>query len=130
MEFALAQVGAPYMHSYGPIGYDCSGLVMTAEGKDGVTLPWNSGQQAQWFKKRNLLAGNTRANRARLLPGDVVFWYGSIASTATISHCAVYVGRSLGRFMVVAAVDEAHGVMRHRLNWALPPVGFGLLSAA
>lgn len=129
VEYALAQVGKPYKFAAsGPKAFDCSGLVMQSLSQIGVTVPHQSGEQAETLH----IVPATPENKAKLKPGDVVFWYGEILwsgkhllTKQSITHCGLYVGRQGPLWMVVAAVDETHGVMRHRMNWALKPVGFG-----
>ncbi|MGA3526742.1 NlpC/P60 family protein [Melissospora conviva] len=76
--FACAQIGKPYVWaSAGPGSYDCSGLMLAAWRKAGVSLPHNARQQR----------GTTRSvERADLRPGDLVFYYGDL------HHVAMYVG--------------------------------------
>lgn len=127
VNYARAQVGKSYLFgAAGPDAFDCSGLVMRALEQIKVVLPHQSGQQAQWFADHKLLMPNTPDSRRHLIPGDVVFYYGDLTQTASITHCALYVGRGLsGRRRVVAAVDTDHGVMNHRMYHFLGPVGFG-----
>ncbi len=121
--YALAQVGKAYRYGeVGPYAFDCSGLVMKALAAGGKTVDHNSGRQVS----QTVHVQPTWANRLKLKPGDVVFWYGDIDVPESVTHCGLYIGRSkTGLFNCVAAVDRAHGVMKHRLNWALPPSGFG-----
>lgn len=130
VEYARAQVGKPYQFgAAGPGAFDCSGLVMRSLEQIGLVLPHQSGQQAQWFKDRGLLVPNTAANRQRLTPASVAFYYGQLEFTASITHCALYIGPGrTGLRIVVAAVDEQYGVCRQWMNrWHLAPVGFGLV---
>ncbi len=79
LAFAQSQLGKPY--SYGAAGsaaYDCSGLVLAAWKKAGVTLPRTSQQQ---------FAFGAKVAQADLRPGDLVFFYGP-----SPSHVAIYVG--------------------------------------
>lgn len=76
---AQQQVGVPYQ--YGgrtPMGFDCSGLVYYAYGKQGVTLPRTA--QAQYEHTR-------RVPRQKLQAGDLVFFYGGSAM-----HVGIYEG--------------------------------------
>lgn len=126
VDFAMKQVGLGYgFGKTGPKEYDCSGLVVASIGKLGWALPHNSGQQVQFFKRHRAL-GYATSGRTPLVPGDVVFYYGSPDNPASVSHCALYVGRSkTGLYMVVAAVDEHYGVKCHRMRWALRECGYG-----
>lgn len=67
----------------GPIGYDCSGLVLTAYRAAGLALPRTAAQQWSTGQHPPL---------ADLRPGDLLFW-GS--SPATIHHVAMYAGGGL-----------------------------------
>jgi cell wall-associated NlpC family hydrolase len=124
--FALAQVGKPYVFgAIGPDEFDCSGLVVAALKKLGLALPHNSSQQVSFFQDKDA-AAKLGAPRTDLVPGDVIFWYGSMSKPASVTHCALYVGRSpTGKYMVVAAVDENYGVKKHRMRWALKECGYG-----
>lgn len=65
IEFALAQVGKPYVFgAAGPNSYDCSGLVMAAYRTVGVTLPHST------FLMVNL---GKAVSAAELAPGDLIF---------------------------------------------------------
>jgi cell wall-associated NlpC family hydrolase len=81
LRFALTRRGDPYVWGgAGPNDFDCSGLVMWAYGKVGISLPhftgdqWNSGQHI---------------SRSQLEPGDLVFFF------PDISHVGLYVGDGL-----------------------------------
>jgi cell wall-associated NlpC family hydrolase len=75
---ALSQLGDPYVWGAdGPSSYDCSGLMMYAWGKAGVSLSHSSKAQA---------GEGRRVSRDQLMPGDLVFYY------SPISHVAMYIG--------------------------------------
>lgn len=123
--FARAQVGDRYQFGgVGPDVWDCSGLVQQAWARAGVALPHQSGEQAALLN----IVPYSKAARAKLQLGDVVFWYGQADHPASITHCALFSGRKPGLRQVIAAVDTRHGVMEHWLYWALPPVGFGYVA--
>lgn len=128
VDFAKAQVGKPYLFAgAGPDSFDCSGLVLAAWRQAGLVLPHQSGQQVKALRAVPF----SIANRRKLRPGDVVFYYGSISNPASVTHCALYVERDThGLRQVVAAVDDAHGVMEHWIAWALQPCGFGYVGHA
>lgn len=75
---ALSQQGKPYVWGEaGPSAYDCSGLVMWAYAKVGVSLPHSSAAQAQM---------GTRISISQLQPGDLVFW------GSPVHHVGIYIG--------------------------------------
>jgi peptidoglycan DL-endopeptidase CwlO len=78
VQAALDQMGDSYAWGAdGPSSFDCSGLMMYAWGKAGVSLSHSS--QAQASEGR-------RVSRANLMPGDLVF-FGS-----PIHHVGMYIG--------------------------------------
>ncbi|MGC4860008.1 NlpC/P60 family protein [Micromonospora sp. DT41] len=78
VKFACAQIGKPYVWgAEGPNSYDCSGLMLAAWAKAGVSLPHNAAQQSRVTKD---------VSRADLRPGDLVFYY------SDIHHVGMYVG--------------------------------------
>jgi cell wall-associated NlpC family hydrolase len=77
--FVFKQLGCPYSYgSVGPcsVGFDCSGLVMSAWASAGVTIPRDS--YSQW-------AALPHISTSALEPGDLLFYNG-------IGHVAMYVG--------------------------------------
>ena len=78
VEFALAQVGKPYVWGgSGPSSYDCSGLTSAAWAAAGKSLPHSSRMQ---------YSATARVSRDALQPGDLLF-YGS-----PIHHVSMYIG--------------------------------------
>jgi cell wall-associated NlpC family hydrolase len=78
VKFACAQIGKPYVWgAEGPNAYDCSGLMLAAWAKAGVSLPHNAAQQ------RRVTA---TVSRGELRPGDLVFYY------SDLHHVGMYVG--------------------------------------
>lgn len=78
VKFACAQIGKPYVWgAEGPNSYDCSGLMLAAWAKAGVSLPHNAAQQSRVTKD---------VSRADLRAGDLVFYY------SDIHHVGMYVG--------------------------------------
>ena len=108
---ALSQVGAPYVWgAAGPSSYDCSGLVLWAYGRVGVSLPHYSGA---------MYAMTTRISASQLQPGDLVFWGGGGSE-----HVAIYMGGN----QLVHAFGAQRGVAVTNLNgWWKPPTGYGRL---
>ena len=79
VSFAYAQIGCPYVFGgTGPCqsGFDCSGLVMSAWGAAGVSIPRTS--EEQW-------AGLPHVPLSDLEPGDIIVYNGA-------GHVAMYVG--------------------------------------
>ena len=79
---ALSEIGTPYVWAgSSPGGFDCSGLVMYAYSKMGVSLPHSS--YAQW----NV---GTAVPKDQLQAGDIVFFDG-------LGHEGIYIGN--GQFV-------------------------------
>jgi peptidoglycan DL-endopeptidase CwlO len=78
VQTALNQLGDPYVWGAdGPDSFDCSGLMMYAWGKAGVSLSHSSKAQA---------SEGRRVSKSQLRPGDLVFYY------SPISHVGMYIG--------------------------------------
>lgn len=76
VQFALAQLGKPYRWgASGPAGYDCSGLVMVAFSRIGLSLPHFTGA---------LIGYGHAVARNALQRGDIVF--------PSNHHVAIYIG--------------------------------------
>ncbi|MFE2868832.1 NlpC/P60 family protein [Embleya sp. NPDC059259] len=81
--YAKAQLGKPYVWGgEGPRGYDCSGLVMQAWRKAGVTMTHFAA--TQYFE-------STPVSYRNLRPGDLIFWT-ETKSASDIHHVAMYLG--------------------------------------
>lgn len=79
--WALTQQLKPYVWgAEGPNSFDCSGLVMWAYQKVGISLPHYTGDQ--W-------TAGTHVSRDELRPGDLVFFY------SDLHHVGVYIGAGL-----------------------------------
>ncbi|MDT5035410.1 MAG: peptidoglycan DL-endopeptidase CwlO [Micromonosporaceae bacterium] len=75
---ACGLIGKPYIWAgAGPVGYDCSGLTMTAWSAAGVRLDHSA---------RNQKSRTKGISRGDLRPGDLIFFY------RDIHHVAIYVG--------------------------------------
>jgi peptidoglycan DL-endopeptidase CwlO len=97
---AMSRRGDPYVWgAAGPGAFDCSGLVVWAFAREGITLPhytgdlWNSGAHIP---------------RADLEPGDLVFFF------PDISHVGIYLGNGL----MVDAPDFGETVRIDPVLWA------------
>jgi peptidoglycan DL-endopeptidase CwlO len=91
--FVFAQQGCPYNYgSTGPcsVGFDCSGLVMSAWASAGVSIPRDT--YGQW-------AALPHVSESDLQPGDLLFYNG-------IGHVAMYVGNG----MIIDAPTEGESV--------------------
>jgi cell wall-associated NlpC family hydrolase len=99
VETALAQLGDPYVWGAdGPNSFDCSGLMMYAWGKAGVSLSHSSKEQSNEGR---------RVSKSELMPGDMIFYY------QPISHVAMYIGNGRivhaphpGAGVRIASMDE------------------------
>jgi cell wall-associated NlpC family hydrolase len=97
---ALRYLGIPYRWAgSSPSGFDCSGFVMFVYGRVGVKLPHNSAML--WGYGRSV-------SRARLEPGDLVFFNG-------LSHVGIYIGR--GRFVHSPHSGDVVKISRLSESW-------------
>jgi cell wall-associated NlpC family hydrolase len=86
--YAVTQLGKPYVWSgTGPVGYDCSGLVMMAYRAAGVSLPRTTFQQ--------VYAETAVYSFSDLMPGDLLFTPGSDGTAEDPGHVGMYVGQGL-----------------------------------
>ncbi|MFC4591309.1 C40 family peptidase [Sphaerisporangium corydalis] len=77
-KWALTQQLRPYVWgAAGPTTFDCSGLVLWAYQKVGISLPHYTGDQ--W-------TAGTHVSREDLRPGDLVFFY------SDLHHVGIYIG--------------------------------------
>jgi cell wall-associated NlpC family hydrolase len=84
---AIAELGKPYVFgSVGPDSFDCSGLMLWAWAKAGVTLPHYTGDQSQ---------AGTATGEASLAAGDLVLTPGSDGTIANPQHVGMYLGAGL-----------------------------------
>jgi cell wall-associated NlpC family hydrolase len=86
--YAVAQLGKPYVWGgTGPVGCDCSGLIMMAYRAAGVSLPRTTFQQ--------VYAGTAVYSFSDLMPGDLLFTPGSDGTAEDPGHVGMYVGQGL-----------------------------------
>ncbi|MDP9848224.1 C40 family peptidase [Streptosporangium lutulentum] len=79
--WALSQQLKPYVWgAEGPNSFDCSGLVMWAYQKVGISLPHYTGNQ--W-------TAGTHISKDELRPGDLVFFYNDL------HHVGIYIGAGM-----------------------------------
>ncbi len=92
VEFALAQVGKPYVFgSAGPGSFDCSGLTMASWRAAGVSLPHSAANQYNYGR---------HVQFDQLQPGDLMFFY------QPIGHVTIYIGDG----MMVSAPETGEDV--------------------
>ena len=99
LRWALSRRGDPYVWgAAGPNSFDCSGLVLWAYAKVGISLPHFAGDQ--W----NM---GVHVARSQLQPGDLVFFY------PDIGHVGLYIGNGL----MVDAPDFGEDVQVQPVMW-------------
>jgi len=99
--FVFAQLGCPYSYgATGPcsVGFDCSGLVMSAWAAAGISIPRDT--YSQW-------AALPHVSLSDLQPGDLVYYNG-------IGHVAMFVGGG----MIIDAPTEGQPVRELSMNTA------------
>ncbi len=86
VRYALDQVGKPYeWGAEGPHTFDCSGLVQTAYGKQGVQLPRVANDQ---FRATRTMAVDV----SKMLPGDLIFYGDQPGVWTSVYHVGIYIG--------------------------------------
>ena len=99
LRWALTRRGDPYVWGgAGPNDFDCSGLVMWAYAKVGISLPHFTGDQWQM---------GVHVGKNQLEPGDLVFFY------PDIGHVGLYIGNGL----MVDAPDFGEDVQVQPVMW-------------
>jgi len=95
--FAFAQLGKPYIWGgNGPVGYDCSGLVLASwSHADGIGFARVANDQYH--------TAGTAVSMSDLQTGDLVFWGSSPTDWTSVYHTALYVG---GGRIVEATGDQ------------------------
>lgn len=97
VSYALAQVGKRYVWgTAGPNSYDCSGLLVAAFARAGVSLPHQSGAIARYG----------RPVSGPLQPGDVLFLSDR---KGNVYHVILYAGAG----QIVEAASPGQGVIKH-----------------
>ena len=101
LRWALSRRGDPYVWgAAGPSSFDCSGLVLWAYAKVGISLPHFTGDQ--W----NM---GVHVAKSQLQPGDLVFFY------ADLGHVGMYIGNGL----MVDAPDFGENVQVQPVMWSV-----------
>jgi peptidoglycan DL-endopeptidase CwlO len=99
LRWALSRRGDPYVWgAAGPSSFDCSGLVLWAYAKVGISLPHFTGDQ--WDM-------GVHVGKNQLQPGDLVFFY------PDIGHVGLYIGNGL----MVDAPDFGEDVQVQPVMW-------------
>jgi peptidoglycan DL-endopeptidase CwlO len=99
LRWALTRRGDPYVWgAAGPNSFDCSGLVLWAYAKVGISLPHFTGDQWQM---------GVHVGKNQLEPGDLVFFY------PDIGHVGLYIGNGL----MVDAPDFGEDVQVQPVMW-------------
>lgn len=90
---AESEVGVPYLWGgTTPSGFDCSGLMLYAYAKAGITLPRTSEAQYDLVKR----AGGLVQDPSQLQPGDLVFYNpGEDGIAGEPGHVVMYVGNNM-----------------------------------
>jgi cell wall-associated NlpC family hydrolase len=88
ISYTLKQLGKPYVWGgTGPLGYDCSGLVMMAYQAAGISLPRTTFQEVD--------VGMPIYSLDELEPGDLIFTPGSDGTPTNPGHVGMYIGAGL-----------------------------------
>ncbi|MDQ2706391.1 MAG: NlpC/P60 family protein [Actinomycetota bacterium] len=95
---AMSKLGVPYVWgAAGPRAFDCSGLVLWAFNRVGISLPHSAAAQSSIGRP---------VSKSELRPGDLVFFY------SPVSHVAMYIGNG----KVVHASEPGQPVKISYLN--------------
>lgn len=106
---ALTEQGKPYvLGAYGPVRYDCSGLVMRAYREFGVELP-HSAMELGYDE-----AIPTVSSLLLLRPGDLIF-FDTIADSDACDHVGFYIG--MGRFVHASSGQGKVMISRLDAGW-------------
>ncbi|WP_158885517.1 C40 family peptidase [Amycolatopsis anabasis] len=105
IQFALGEQGKPYVWgATGPNSYDCSGLMLRAYEKAGITLDRVSRDQ---FRDGAMLPVKDAQ------PGDLLFWAYDESNPNTIHHVAMYLGDN----KIVEAQQTGVPVHTRSVSW-------------
>ncbi|MEL6845842.1 MAG: C40 family peptidase [Bacteroidota bacterium] len=98
LEKARELEGSPYLGGGDdPEGFDCSGFVRYVYQDIGVVLPRSSSAMA--------LVGQS-IERQNVLPGDLLFFTGSDASTTTVGHVALVLQHESNQLLMIHASNR------------------------
>lgn len=100
---ARHQIGDPYVYgAAGPNAFDCSGLMMFAFNKVGISLPRSSDAQASQVR---------RIHRQNMHKGDLMFFYDS----GGVYHVGLFTGWDHGRRVILHSSYSGRPVQRDRV---------------
>ena len=106
---ALTEQGKPYvLGAYGPLRYDCSGLVLRCYREFGLELP-HSAKEVGYDESIT-----TIASPLLLHPGDLVF-FDTIADSDACDHVGFYIG--MGRFVHASSSEGRVMISRLDRSW-------------
>lgn len=123
--FCKNQLGKPYAWGgVGPTGFDCSGLIVSAYGTQGISLPHNT--VAMWTDPSLI---HVPAGLSNLQPGDVAFF--SPPGEAPPGHCGmiVSINSGTGTFTMIDAPSQG-AVVRYDTIDPNTGSGFGPYNGA
>ena len=110
----MAQLGKRYVYgSAGPNTFDCSGLMVFAYAKVGISLPHSAYQMGY--------SVGVKRTRAELQRGDLVFW-NTVADSDLCDHVGIYMGNgqavhaSSGSGKVVVSTIDS-GYYQKNFSW-------------
>lgn len=106
---ALTEQGKPYvLGAYGPVRYDCSGLVMRSYREFGLELPHSA--------KEVGYSGDypTISSPLLLQPGDLVF-FDTVPDSDECDHVGFYIG--MGRFVHASSSEGEVMISRMDRAW-------------
>ncbi|MGI8993206.1 MAG: C40 family peptidase [Nocardioidaceae bacterium] len=103
VQVARNQIGDPYRYgAAGPGAFDCSGLMMFAYNKVGISLPRTTDAQAGHVR---------RIHRQNMHRGDLMFFY----SSGGVYHVGMFVGWDNGRRVILHASTSGRPVQKDRV---------------
>lgn len=123
--FALQSI--PYVEGgTSKTGIDCSGLALKAYQQAGVVLPHSAALQAKLFNDDpGARLVSYTANVKNMNPGDLLFYYGSLAHPELTTHVAVFLRFVNGLPEIAQATDETRRTEIILATRYVKPYGIG-----